>query len=73
MTEQLLNESTPARIEALVERGADVDCGALARAASEDDVDRTRALLSLNADPNARDSPLHAACRVTWAAPPLPP
>ena len=61
MTEQLQNESRPARIEALVERGADVDCGALARAASEGDVDRTRALLGLNADPN--EGALHAACR----------
>ena len=63
MTGQLLREPQPAQIAALVERGADVDCGALARAASEGDVDRTRALLSLKADPN-NGSPLHAACRV---------
>ena len=62
MTGQLLREPQPAQIAALVERGADVDCGALARAASEGDVDRTRALLSLTADPN-NGSPLHAACR----------
>ena len=62
LTGQLLREPQPAQIAALVERGADVDCGALARAASEGDVDRTRALLSLKADPN-NGSPLHAACR----------
>ena len=61
MTEQLLREPQPAQIAALVERGADVDCGALARAASDGDVDRTRALLALNADPN--EGALHAACR----------
>ena len=61
LTGQLLQEQQPARIEALVERGADVDCGALARAASDGDVDRTRALLALNADPN--EGALHAACR----------
>ena len=62
LTGQLLREPQPAQIAALVERGADVDCGALARAASEGDVDRTRALLALDADPN-NGSPLHAACR----------
>ena len=57
----IAREQQALQIEALVERGADVDCGALARAASDGDVDRTRALLALNADPND-GSPLHAAC-----------
>ena len=62
LTEQLVHETNVPSIQALVERSADVDCGALARAASDGDVDRTRALLSLKADPN-NGSPLHAACR----------
>ena len=63
MTERLLHERRSSRIEALVERGAEVDCGVLARAASDGDVDRTRALLDCGSDPNGSDSPLHAACR----------
>ena len=57
----MVHETRIEEIGALVERGADVDCGALARAASEGDADRTHALLSLNADPN--EGALHAACR----------
>ena len=65
MTGQLLHESRPAAIRALVERGADVDAGALVAAAAADDVERTRTLLALNANPraDADEFPLHAAAR----------
>jgi hypothetical protein len=65
LTGQLLHESRPAAIRALVERGADVDAGALVAAAAADDVERTRTLLALNANPraDADESPLHAAAR----------